>query len=108
MAARLTVSPSMHGARAVGIDRRGFLTLSATTAMARSAASAATLWECSATDPAQSVVDPHQEYHTVQRLCVCDASTFSGPISVDPSLTIMAWSYVAAQHMKTRWEPYKA
>ena len=59
-------------------------------------------------DPKLSVVNAHHECHTVKNLFVCDSSAFPGPLSVDPSVTIMAWSSVAANHIKTNWPAYKA
>ncbi|MBI4517911.1 MAG: GMC family oxidoreductase [Deltaproteobacteria bacterium] len=59
-------------------------------------------------DPLFSVIDSNHECHHLKRLFVCDGSAFPGPLSVDPSLTIMAWSYVAANYIKTNWDRYKA
>ncbi len=50
-------------------------------------------------DPTTSVVNNHGECHAVRGLFVCDPSTFPTAVSVDPSETIMAWSYVAAARM---------
>jgi len=60
------------------------------------------------TDPLRSVVDSNHECHAVKNLFVCDGSAFPGPLSVDPSVTIMAWSYVAANHIKNNWQHYQA
>lgn len=53
-------------------------------------------------DPATSVVACTHEAHAVPGLFVADPSAFPLPPSVDPSLTIMAWSYVAAESIKRR------
>ena len=54
-------------------------------------------------DPARSVVDSRGECHAVKNLFVCDPSAFPTAVSVDPSETIMAWSYVAARGMLQQW-----
>jgi choline dehydrogenase-like flavoprotein len=59
-------------------------------------------------DPTTSVVDCNHECHDVKNLFVCDGSAFPRPPSVDPSETIMAWSYVAAAHIKNNWQRYRA
>jgi choline dehydrogenase-like flavoprotein len=48
-------------------------------------------------DPRTSVVASNHEAHEVPGLFVADPSAFPLPPSVDPSLGIMAWSYVAAR-----------
>lgn len=57
-------------------------------------------------DPNTSVVDAYNEVHAVKGLFVCDPSAFPTAVSVDPSETIMAWSYLAAARMLNRWERY--
>ena len=52
------------------------------------------------TDPRTSVVKSTHEAHEVPGLFVADPSAFPLPPSVDPSLGIMAWSYVAAEGVK--------
>ncbi|MEW5738678.1 MAG: GMC family oxidoreductase [Myxococcota bacterium] len=54
-------------------------------------------------DPATSVVNSHNEVHAVKGLYVCDPSVFPTAVSVDPSETIMAFSYVAAAKMLRDW-----
>ncbi|MFZ5442105.1 MAG: GMC family oxidoreductase N-terminal domain-containing protein [Myxococcota bacterium] len=54
-------------------------------------------------DPKTSVVDVNHECHAVKGLFVCDPSVFPTAVSVDPSETIMAFSYVAAARMLERW-----
>lgn len=54
-------------------------------------------------DPSRSVVSSTHEMHAVKGLYVCDPSAFPTAVSVDPSETIMAWSYVAARGMLERW-----
>jgi choline dehydrogenase-like flavoprotein len=54
-------------------------------------------------DPATSVVDSSGQVHAVKDLYVCDPSAFPTAVSVDPSETIMAWSYVAAAKMIQAW-----
>lgn len=47
-------------------------------------------------DPRTAVIRSNHEAHEVPGLFVADPSAFPLPPSVDPSLGIMAWSYVAA------------
>jgi choline dehydrogenase-like flavoprotein len=54
-------------------------------------------------DPATSVVDCGGQVHAVRNLYVCDPSAFPTAVSVDPSETIMAWSYVAAARLLSSW-----
>lgn len=54
-------------------------------------------------DPARSVVSSTGEVHAVKNLYVCDPSAFPTAVSVDPSETIMAFSYVAAKGILERW-----
>jgi len=54
-------------------------------------------------DPAKSVVSSTGEVHAVKNLFVCDPSAFPTAVSVDPSETIMAFSYVAAKGILDRW-----
>jgi choline dehydrogenase-like flavoprotein len=53
-------------------------------------------------DPSKSVVDSTGRVHAVENLYVADPSAFPTAVSVDPSETIMAWSYVTARHMLAR------
>jgi hypothetical protein len=53
-------------------------------------------------DPATSVVASNHEAHEVTNLFVTDPSVFPMQPSVDPSISIMAWSYVAAKEINTR------
>ncbi|MBU6443676.1 MAG: GMC family oxidoreductase [Alphaproteobacteria bacterium] len=53
-------------------------------------------------DPALSVIAPSHEAHEVPNLFVADPSVFPRPPSVDPSLTIMAFSVVAARNLLQR------
>ena len=48
-------------------------------------------------DPGQSVVGSDHRVHGWRNLFVADSSVFPTSVSVDPSFTIMAFSYVAAQ-----------
>lgn len=50
-------------------------------------------------DPTDSVVDCDHRVHGTANLFISDPSTFPTPPSVDPSLTIMAFSYVAAERV---------
>lgn len=59
-------------------------------------------------DPNTSVVDAFNEVHAVKGLFVCDPSAFPTAVSVDPSETIMAWSYLAAARMLQRWARYES
>lgn len=54
-------------------------------------------------DPATSVVGANNEVHAVKGLYVCDPSVFPTAVSVDPSETIMAFSYLAAERMLAAW-----
>jgi choline dehydrogenase-like flavoprotein len=54
-------------------------------------------------NPMTSVVDSNHEVHAVKDLFVCDPSVFPTAVSVDPSETIMAFSFVAAARMLEHW-----
>ena len=54
-------------------------------------------------DPAKSVVGADNQVHAVKDLYVCDPSVFPTAPSVDPSETIMAFSYLAARRLLERW-----
>jgi choline dehydrogenase-like flavoprotein len=54
-------------------------------------------------DPATSVVGANNEVHAVKGLYVCDPSVFPTAVSVDPSETIMAFRYLAAERMLAAW-----
>jgi choline dehydrogenase-like flavoprotein len=58
-------------------------------------------------DPAKSVVDCNHEVHAVKGLFVCDPSAFPTVVSVDPSETIMAWSYVAVAGILRDWHRFE-
>jgi len=49
--------------------------------------------------PADSVVDSSHRVHGFSNLFVADSSAFPSAVSVDPSFTIMAFSYIAATHV---------
>ena len=49
--------------------------------------------------PVNSVVDSTHRVHGLANLFVSDSSVFPTAVSVDPSLTIMGFSYVAARHI---------
>lgn len=53
-------------------------------------------------DPAKNVVGSDHQAHEVPGLYVADPSAFPRPPSVDPSLTIIAWSVVAANAIQAR------
>lgn len=53
-------------------------------------------------DPKVSVIGCDHEAHEVPGLYVADPSAFPRPPSVDPSLTIMAWSVIAARAIQSR------
>ncbi len=55
-------------------------------------------------NPDTSVVNSHNEFHAVRNLFVCDPSVFPTAVSVDPSETIIAFSYVAAGWMNDNWD----
>ena len=50
-------------------------------------------------DPKTSVVDSSHRVHGFENLFIADPSVFPTGPSVDPSLTIMAFSYIAAKHI---------
>ncbi len=50
-------------------------------------------------DPKSSVVGPDHKVHGFENLFVSDSSVFPTGVSMDPSLTIMGFSYVAADHI---------
>ena len=50
-------------------------------------------------DARTSVVDASHRVHGIDNLFVADSSVFPTAVSVDPSFTIMAFSYVAARHV---------
>ena len=54
-------------------------------------------------DPTSSVVGSDHQVHSVKGLYVCDPSVFPTAPSVDPSETIMAFSYVAAAKLLAAW-----
>ena len=54
-------------------------------------------------DPSRSVVASSGEVHAVKGLFVADPSAFPTAVSVDPSETIMAWSYVTANGLLDRF-----
>lgn len=54
-------------------------------------------------DPTTSVVDCNNQVHGVKGLYVCDPSVFPTAPSVDPSETIMAFSYLAAAKLLAGW-----
>jgi len=49
---------------------------------------------------ADSVVDASHRVHGWRNLFVADSSVFPTPVSVDPSFTIMGFSYIAARHIQ--------
>lgn len=53
-------------------------------------------------DKTKSVVGSNHEAHEVPNLFVADPSVFPMALSVDPSLTIMAWSVIAARSIQQR------
>ncbi len=54
-------------------------------------------------DPSTAVVDCDNQVHGVKGLYVCDPSVFPTAVSVDPSETIMAFSYLAAARLLASW-----
>lgn len=50
-------------------------------------------------DPAHSVVNSRHQVHGLDNVYVSDSSVFPSSSSLDPSLTIMAFSHIAAQHI---------
>jgi choline dehydrogenase-like flavoprotein len=51
-------------------------------------------------DPRSSVTRSDHRVHGFQNLFVADSSVFPTAVSVDPSYTIMAFSYIAARHIQ--------
>lgn len=56
------------------------------------------------TDPRRSVVGPTHESHDVPDLFICDGSTVSGPLGVNPQVTIMALAERASAFVERRIE----
>jgi choline dehydrogenase-like flavoprotein len=54
------------------------------------------------TDPETSVVGPDFETHEVERLFVADGSVVSGPLGVNPQMTIMAMALKAGESIDAR------
>ena len=52
------------------------------------------------TDPKTSVVDSHHKVHGFDNIFVSDSSVFPTSSALDPSLTIMAFSYRAAENIR--------
>lgn len=50
-------------------------------------------------DPATSVVDSNHKVHGIDNLFVADSSVFPNSTSLDPSLSIMAFSHIAARRI---------
>lgn len=50
-------------------------------------------------DPKTTVVDSQHKVHGIENLYVSDSSVFPNSTSLDPSLSIMAFSYIAAKHI---------
>src|SRR5690554_1537388 len=51
------------------------------------------------TDATDSVVDSRHKVHGFDNLFISDSSVFPNSTSLDPSLSIMAFSYIAAKHI---------
>jgi choline dehydrogenase-like flavoprotein len=54
------------------------------------------------TDPETSVVGPDFETHEVERLFIADGSVVSGPLGVNPQMTIMAMALKAGETIDAR------
>jgi choline dehydrogenase-like flavoprotein len=57
-------------------------------------------------DPNKSVVNEHQEFHTLRNLFVADASVFPTPIRVNPMITIMALATRCAEYVANQRAHY--
>ena len=55
------------------------------------------------TDPGRSVVGSDHQCHDLKGLYVTDPSVFPRAVGTDPSLTIMAWSHLAADRLLEGW-----
>lgn len=53
-------------------------------------------------DPQHSVTDSYGESHEIKNLFIVDGSSLPGSVSVDPSLTIMAFSSQTAEYVNQR------
>jgi choline dehydrogenase-like flavoprotein len=54
-------------------------------------------------DPARSVVDSYGQSHQIPGLWIVDGSSLPGSVSVDPSITIMAFASQSAQYLNEHW-----
>jgi choline dehydrogenase-like flavoprotein len=54
-------------------------------------------------DPRQSVVDSYGQSHDIPNLWIVDGSSLPGSVSVDPSITIMAFARQSAAVLNQHW-----
>ena len=54
-------------------------------------------------DPGSSVVDSYGQSHDIQNLWIVDGSSLPGSVSVDPSITIMAFARQSAEILNQHW-----
>ncbi|HMD97759.1 MAG TPA: GMC oxidoreductase [Terriglobia bacterium] len=56
-----------------------------------------------ARDPDLSVVDCCGQSHEIRNLWVVEGNSLPGSVSVDPSITIMAFASQSAEYLNQRW-----
>ena len=100
--AREVVIPDPTGTRLRGLDELKKLDAVNVEAMLYAAPHPSSMCRMGK-DPATSVVDCDNQVHGVKGLYVCDPSVFPTAVSVDPSETIMAFSYLAAAKLLAGW-----
>ncbi len=54
-------------------------------------------------DPDRCVVDSYGQSHEIRNLWIVDGSSLPGSVSVDPSITIMAFASQSAEYLNQRW-----
>ncbi len=100
--AKEVILPDPRGTRLLGLDELKKLQTVDVEAMMFAAPHPSSMCRMGR-DSSTSVVDCDNQVHGVKGLYVCDPSVFPTAVSVDPSETIMAFSYLAAARMLANW-----